>query len=128
MKRILLTLLVVLGLGTSFAFAHPATSVYADAKSEICSGVGAASSGTGCTAAAGQPTVNSLVKTIVTVLSWIVGVLSIIMIVFAGFMYVSSGGEPNKVSAAKNTLIYAIVGIVIVAFAQAIVQFVLGKV
>jgi len=128
MKRILLTLLVVLGLGTSFAFAHSATPVYADAKSEICNGVGAASGSTGCTASAGQPSVNSLVKTIVTVLSWIVGVLSVIMIVFAGFQYVNSGGDTNKTAGAKNTLIYAIVGIVIVAFAQAIVQFVLGKV
>ncbi len=128
MKRILLTLLVVSGLGTSFAFAHNATPAYAAAKDEICNGVGATSGGAGCTPAAGQPTVNTLIKTIVNVLSWVVGVLSVIMIVFAGFQYVNSGGDSGKISSAKNTLIYAIVGIVIVASSQAIVQFVLGKV
>jgi hypothetical protein len=128
MKRILITLLVVLGLGTSFAFAAGPSPAFAAAKDDICNGVGAVSGGAGCNPAAGQPTVNSLVKTIVTVLSWIVGVLSVIMIIFAGFTYVTSGGDSGKIGTAKNTLIYAIVGVVIVAFAQAIVQFVLGKV
>lgn len=132
MKRLLITLLVVLGLGTTFAFAA-SPSVYADAKSEICSGIGAATgvdpnNKDGCTPPEKSPTIEGLIKTIVNVLSWIVGVLAVIMIIYAGFQYVTSGGDSGKISNAKNTLIYAIIGIVIVAFSQAIVFFVLSKV
>lgn len=127
MKRLLITLLVVLGLGTTFAFAA-APSAYADAKSEICSGVGAATGSTGCKPPEKSPTIDGLIKTIVNVLSWVVGVLAVIMIIYAGFQYVTSGGDSGKISNAKNTLIYAIIGIVIVAFSQAIVLFVLSKV
>jgi len=128
MKRFLATLLIVLGLGTSFAFASSPVYVHAAAKDEVCKGVGAISGGSGCATASGQPTVDSLIKSVLKILSWVVGVISIIMIVIAGFMYVTSGGDAGKIGTAKNTLIYAIVGIVIVAFAQAIVQFVLGRV
>jgi len=86
------------------------------------------SGGAGCATAQGQPTVDTLIKSVLKILSWVVGVISIIMIIIAGFFYVTSNGDTNKIGTAKNTLIYAIVGIVVVAFAQAIVQFVLGRV
>jgi hypothetical protein len=41
--------------------------------------------------------------------------------------YITSGGDSTKVSGAKNTLIYAIIGLIIVALAQLIVHFVLGQ-
>ena len=59
-------------------------------------------------------------------MSVIVGVIAVIMIVYAGFKYITSGGESNGVSSAKNSLIYAIVGLVIVALAQIIVHLVLN--
>jgi hypothetical protein len=49
------------------------------------------------------------------------------MIVFGGFKYITSGGDSNNVSGAKNTIIYAIIGLVIVALAQLIVHFVLNQ-
>ena len=64
----------------------------------------------------------------VNLLSIIVGVVAVIMIVFGGFKYITSGGDSNNVSSAKNTLIYDIVGLVIVALAQVIVRFVLSNV
>ena len=48
------------------------------------------------------------------------------MIIYAGFKYVTSGGESNSVSSAKNTLIYAIIGIIVVVLAQLIVHYVLN--
>jgi hypothetical protein len=70
---------------------------------------------------------NSLVTTIINVLSLIVGVVAVIMIIIAGFRYIASGGKQESVTGAKNTILYAIVGLVIVALAQLIVHFVLGK-
>lgn len=76
----------------------------------------------------GADKVNTIVTTIVNIFSAIVGVVSVIMIIYGGFKYISSGGDSGKVTEAKNTIIYAVIGLVIVALAQFIVQFVLSKV
>jgi Flp pilus assembly pilin Flp len=64
---------------------------------------------------------------IINVFSWIIGAVSVIMIIYGGFRYITSGGDSNGVTAAKNTILYAIIGLVIVALAQIIVNFVLNK-
>lgn len=66
-------------------------------------------------------------KTIVQLFSILVGVVSVVMIIYGGFRYITSGGDSGRVGNAKNTLIYAIVGLVIVALAQLIVHFVLNQ-
>jgi hypothetical protein len=70
---------------------------------------------------------NNLLKKVVNIISGIVGVIAVIMIVFGGFKYITSGGDSNNVSGAKNTIIYAIIGLIIVALAQLIVHFVLTQ-
>jgi Type IV secretion system pilin len=72
--------------------------------------------------------IENVIKTIINILSAIVGAVSIIMIIIGGFKYITSSGDSNNVSSAKNTIIYALVGLIIVAFAQVIVQFVLERV
>ncbi len=67
----------------------------------------------------------ALAKQVVNVFSVIVGIVAVIMIIFGGFKYITSGGDSGHVTGAKNTLIYAIVGLIIVALAQFIVHFVL---
>jgi len=66
-------------------------------------------------------------RKVVTIFSVIVGAISVIMIIYGGFRYITSGGDSGRVGNAKNTLIYAIVGLVIVALAQLIVHFVLQQ-
>ncbi len=68
------------------------------------------------------------VGAIVNILSIIVGIVALIMIIIGGFYYITSSGDSGKISSAKNTVIYAIVGLIIVALAQVIVRFVLNKV
>jgi hypothetical protein len=63
---------------------------------------------------------------IVNIFSIIVGAVAVIMIIYGGFRYITSGGDSNRVGSAKNTLIYAIIGLIIVALAQIIVHFVLN--
>jgi cytochrome bd-type quinol oxidase subunit 2 len=72
-------------------------------------------------------TASGIVKTVINVLTVVVGVLAVIMIIYAGFRYVTSGGNDDAVKGAKNTILYAIIGLVIVALAQIIVHFVLAK-
>ncbi len=77
---------------------------------------------------AGTTGVNKVIKDVINIFSVVVGVISVIMIIYGGFQYVSSGGDSGKVGNAKNTIIYAIIGLVVVALSQFIVQFVLDKV
>jgi hypothetical protein len=69
--------------------------------------------------------VNNTVKTVISVLSIAVGAVAVIMIIIGGVRYVTSGGKSESVTAAKNTIIYALVGLVIAASAQVLVHFVL---
>ena len=71
--------------------------------------------------------VNGLVRKIINILSVVVGIVAVIMIIIGGFRYITSGGSSEKVTAAKNTILYALIGLVIVALAQVIVRFVLTK-
>jgi hypothetical protein len=95
-------------------------------KATVCQTLG---SGADCTTTPANSTnLNSVITAIINILSLLVGVAAVIMIIFGGFRYITSGGDSNNVSSAKNTIIYAIIGLVIVALAQFIVQFVLNKV
>ena len=49
------------------------------------------------------------------------------MIIFGGFKYMTSGGSDDKTKDAKNTILYALVGLVIVLLAQTIVKFVFSR-
>ena len=69
----------------------------------------------------------AIIKLVINIISVVVGVVAVIMIVFGGLKYITSGGESSNVSSAKNTILYAIIGLVIVALAQFIVRFVLDK-
>lgn len=67
----------------------------------------------------------SLIKKIINTMLYAIGILSVIMLIFGGFRYVVSGGNKEAVSAAKNTILYAIIGLLIAIFAYAIIGFVL---
>ena len=56
----------------------------------------------------------------------IIGALSVIMLVWGGLRYILSGGDSKKVTDAKNTILYAIIGLIIAVLAYAIVNFVLN--
>ena len=102
--------------------------VNAVGKEDICAGLDAAGGTSSCNTPAGGATVESTVKTLVSIFSWVVGVISIVMVIVGGFQYVTSGGDSGKVTTAKNTIMYALIGIVIVALAQLMVNYVLAKV
>ena len=66
-----------------------------------------------------------LVKGIVNGILYFVGILSVIMLIWGGILYTTSSGDSNKVTTAKNTIMYAVIGLVVAIFAYAIVNFVL---
>lgn len=70
----------------------------------------------------------SIFNNIVNVIIFVVGALSVFMIVIGGLRYVLSGGDSAGVKSAKDTILYALVGVGVAIFAWTIVTFVIGKV
>lgn len=66
-------------------------------------------------------------STITNTLLFILGAISVIMIIIGGLRYVVSGGDSSAVNAAKNTILYAIVGVIVAILAYAIINFVIGS-
>lgn len=135
--------LLILSMSSLFIMAAPlvlATSVSADNVTQgtingnLCAGThgdvtgSTTDTGAACSTDAGATTsVNNLIKTIVNILSAVVGIIAVIMIIVAGLRYVTSGGKEENIKTAKNTILYAIIGLIIVALAQLIVHFVLTQ-
>ena len=70
-------------------------------------------------------TPGGLATNIINILLFVVGAVSVIMIIVGGIMYATSAGDSGQVTKAKNTLMYAVIGLVISFLAFAVVQFVL---
>lgn len=62
-----------------------------------------------------------------TIINWVliaVGIICVVFIIIGGIRYATSGGDPEKVKSAKNTILYALIGLVIAILANVIVQIV----
>ena len=113
-----LLLVPVLALGIS------AVAGSVDVSAQILNGLNSVNTGNGPTNLTGD---GGVFTTIVNVLLFIIGAVSVIMLIYGGIRYTTSGGNANSVTAAKNTIMYAIIGLVIAIFAFAIVNFVVGE-
>lgn len=67
----------------------------------------------------------AIFKTITNVLLFIIGAISVIMLIIGGIRYVVSGGDSGAVTSAKNTILYAVIGIIVALLAYALVNFVI---
>ena len=70
---------------------------------------------------------SGIFSTITNTLLFILGAISVIMIIIGGLRYVISGGDSAAVTAAKNTILYAIVGVIVAILAYAVINFVIGS-
>lgn len=94
-------------------------------KQDACQGVSQLG-GSGCTSAA-DTTVSTIIQTVVTILSIIVGFIAVVMIIVGGLKMITSNGDSNAIASARSTVVYALIGLIIVALAQILVHFVLHK-
>lgn len=97
----------------------------------LCSGANFEFSSTAsadCSTSDATDKINNLIRTVVNLLSAVVGIVAVIMIIVGGLRYITSGGSDTSVTGAKNTILYAIIGLIIVALAQVLVRFTLSKV
>lgn len=69
----------------------------------------------------------SAIQTVLEIVFGIIGALALLMIVVSGLRYITSAGNPEKASKAKNGIIYALVGLAIAIAAESIVSFVVRR-
>lgn len=74
----------------------------------------------------GGTTLTEYISLIINILLGIIGVVAVIMLIIGGFRYVLSAGNEKATSGAKDTILFAIIGIVVAVLAFAIVNFVIG--
>jgi hypothetical protein len=70
---------------------------------------------------------NGILTRAAKIVSMAVGVAAIIMVIVGGIKFALSDGDSQRITSARNTIIYALVGVIVAAFAQAIILFVLNK-
>jgi hypothetical protein len=104
----------------------PSTLSAASPQQEICEGSGGTWANGKCTNANAGKSLEVSIKDVVNVLLFIIGAVAVIMIVVGGLKYTTSNGDSSAVTSAKNTILYAVVGLVVAILAYAIVNFVVG--
>lgn len=123
-KKVTASLLIVpaMVLGIGFATA-PAASAECDETQGLTGAVNQ-----DCAKGEGQRTElfgeDGVVTNIINIMLFIVGILAVIMLIYGGIRYVISGGDQAQVTSAKNTIMYAIVGLVVAILGYALVSWV----
>jgi hypothetical protein len=111
--------------------AHAATNPNSQALCEGSGGTWAANSasptGGSCSNGEGSRTVPGTIQQITDVLVFLVGAVSVLMIIIGGVRYVTSNGEQAGTKSAKDTILYAIIGLVVAFMAYAIVHFIVAS-
>ena len=95
-------------------------------EQSACQGSGGTWTGTTCTQ--GTRTVPGTIKNVGNILIFITGSISVLMIIIGGLRYTLSGGDQGTINGAKNTILYAVVGLVVSIAAYAIVNLVLSNI
>lgn len=147
MKRLRLTILAsfvaILGVVVTPLVA-PASAIDVFKNSPCDTGGGGGAGGTGGTGGTGGNSGGSggntgslcgavnedeapdIIENVINTLLVVLGMIAVIMIVIGGIRYATSGGDSTQIQAAKNTILYAVVGLVVAILAYAIVNFVLA--
>ncbi len=117
-------------LGLTMFVSVPKVLAQSATSQQLQCGANAAANGdcdSGTPPANPEKSINSLISKILNIFSVVVGIAAVFMIILGGFRYITSSGDSGKTKTAKDTILFALVGLVVVALAQVIVKFVLAK-
>ncbi len=97
------------------------------ASEAICEGVNDGSGATSCADDSSGIAVSNVIKGAIRIFQAIIGIISVFIILMAGMNYITSGGDATKTKTARERILYAVIGLVIVGLAEIIVQFALNR-
>ena len=126
MKKLAIAIIAILT--AIFGLSLPST---ANAASDICNQTGVSNEvrrANGCAGAGDQATVSEVIIGIVNGFVGIMTLVAVIFIVVGGVNYMTSAGDAGKIQKAKNTILYAVIGLIICVLAFAIVNFVVANI
>ena len=122
---IIITLVVTMMtplLAHTVAYAAPTA-----ASEAICEGVNDGSGVTSCTDNSSGLAVSNVIKGAIRIFQAVIGIISVFTILIGGMNYITSGGDAGKTKTARDRIMYAVIGLVIVGLAEIIVQFALNR-
>lgn len=85
----------------------------------------------GTTCQTGLPTVgatNNAVQVVLQLTFGVISALALIYIIVAGLKFISAQGNPQEAAKARQTIVYAVIGLIVALSAEAIVTFTLNKI
>lgn len=126
--RIIISTVFLFGAVAVPAFAFTESSFAVTQKEAVCEGIGGCDDNNTDPDKTAASKVQKLITNIINIMSWAGGVICVIMVMLGGFWYLTSNGDAAKVTRGRQTITYALVGLVIIALAQAIVRFVIGAI
>jgi hypothetical protein len=115
-KSFIAALIVVVGVGIALPSAVSAVEVFDECQNNPDAAV--------CTGTTDNAT--SMMGIVINTLLYVIGIIAVIMIVVGGIRYSLSGGNASQVKEAKDTILYAVIGLIVAIMAYAIVNFVLN--
>jgi hypothetical protein len=118
-KSGILALSMVLGMTSLFVAPAGAINV-----NQPCT---AANKDTAVCKSLGSDSASKFIQTIINTLLFIIGAISVIMIIVGGIRYVLSNGNSSQINSAKDTVLYAVIGLIVALLAYAIVGFVINQ-
>lgn len=125
MKKKIAYIISVIAL--AFTFMMPVAAAPVDVFPGGSCGTGANRNTTVCGNEGSTNPLFGIIKNVINILLYAAGIIAVIMIIIGGISYTLSAGDQSKVTSAKNTILYAIVGLVVAAFSFAIVNFVVVR-
>ncbi len=126
-SKLTVVTVVLLALVASVGILVSPQGAGAASKDAVCGGFQEAL-GDGCGGTGEGQEIKSTIEDAINILSSVVGVVAVIMIIVGGIKYITASGDPGSIKSARNTVIYAIVGLLIVAVSQTIVKYVVANV
>ncbi len=130
LKSAFLTLLVAVGLGGGLSVVLPSLALAADTPSQIITTQACKTnpSALGCRANDKVFGAGSIFNNGIAVLIGLIASVSVVMVVVGGLRYVLSGGDSAGIKSAKDTILYALIGLGVALVAFLIVGFVIGRI
>lgn len=119
MKKLLIALSIITAT-VAAPLVATTTPAFADAKTEITNGVNSVNDGN-------STDLPAFITNIVNIMLFLAGVVAVIMIIIGGIRFVVSNGDSGSVKSAKDTVLYSVIGLIVVILAYAIVNFVINS-
>lgn len=103
-------------------------ALFDNSVKQACKGANLSNRNDKCDSENAKTSVGTTLQRIINLLTVIVGIAAVIVIIINGLKFITSSGDSNNITSARNGIIYAIVGLIIVALAQVIVRFILNQI